>query len=303
MEDHQTTPGQVPFPPPAIRPSRIWSIALGAAVFAALVAWGVEEASLRYYGSHMTVKSAPRGYRPDLRAPNARELAASAATAPPRGNAPARRRDSIYGASRATIAYQQEFTAKAVALSGAAVGVMFGLALGLAIALAGGPAGRSWIQGAVVAILGAAVCGVLGWLTSRSLVPMFYLARIDNPGSTLVIASLLLIRGVPRMIAGLAGGLALGVAVGGGRPRMALGALGGLIGAAIGVALVVVGDELIALLASHNEIATSPILHSPVRRVAAILAVSVPSAVGAAWSILTFKPRPDEASVGSFQTP
>jgi hypothetical protein len=108
----------------------------------------------------------------------------------------------------------------------------------------------------------------------------------EEPGSVKMITALLLIRGVPRAIAGMAGGFALGVAAGGGRRRMVVGAIGGMIGAAIGVALVVVGDEFLALLSSQSEISTSPILRSPLRRVIAILAVAVPSASAAAWAIL-----------------
>ena len=70
---------------------------------------------------------------------------------------------------------------------------------------------------------------------------------------------------------------------------MLLGAIGGMVGAGLGVALVVVGDELIALMASQAEIATSPILRSPIRRVTAILAVTLPSAAAAAWAILDRK--------------
>lgn len=270
-------------PPPA--PRRVWTIALGAAVLAALVAWGVEEASLVYYGPRMTATSAPRDYRPDLRARMPGEPGGGP-PGRPGARGPAGNR-SIYGGSRALKAYNQEFTAKAVALSGGAVGAMFGLALGLALGLAGGRSARAWIVGGVSGVVAAALCGAAGWAATNALVPMFYLAISDNPGSPLAIASLLLIRGVPRMIAGLAGGLALSLAVGGSRRVVLRGALGGLIGAAVGVALVVIGDELIALVASDTELATTPILRSPVRRVAAILAVTIPSAAGAAWAILS----------------
>lgn len=287
--------------PTTIRPGRVWTFAFGAAFLAALIAWGVEEASLLYYGPQMMAKSAPREYRADLRAARPDEPGAGAVQgggggpgggARPGGGGGARPgggggpRNSPYGASRATKAYQQEFTGKAVALSGGAVGAMFGLALGLALSLSGVKTLGAWVRGLISGTIAAAICGAGGYFLTRNLVPMFYQAIADNPGSPLAIASLLLIRGVPRMIAGLAGGLALGVAVGAGRKRMLLGALGGMIGAGIGVALVVVGDEVIALLSSQSEIATSPILRSPIRRITAILAVSLPSAAGAAWAIL-----------------
>ena len=210
-----------------------------------------------------------------------------------RGGPGGGRGGSPYGAARAWRAYQEEHTAKAVALSGGAVGAMFGLAIGLAIGLSGGRSRKSWIVGIVASVIGASVCGVAGWYATQALVPIFYRARADNPGSALVTASLLLIRGIPRMIAGFAGGLALGVAAGGGSNRLIRGAVGGMVGAALGVVLMVIGDEVFALLASQQEIATSPILRSPLHRVAAILAVTVPSAVFAAWTILGVKNRPD----------
>ncbi len=274
VESSVTTTNRVPAALSKTRLGRLWALVLGAAVLAALVAWSVEEVSLNYYGPQITTKSAPRAYRLDLR-----------------GNSP-------YGPTRATRAYNQEFTAKAVAVSGGAVGAMFGLAFGLAIGLSGGPSGRSWLRGITASALGGTLGGVAGWLASRSLVPMFYQARADNPGTTLVLVSLLLIRGVPRMIAGMAGGLTLGVALGGGSARLFRGAIGGLIGAGIGVAIVVVGDELISLLVSHSQIAESPILRSPLHRVSAILAVSLPTAAFALWSILSLKLRRDPSPVG-----
>ncbi len=280
-----TAPGPDLLRPSAARPGRTWSIALGAALFATLAAWAIEEASLGYYGPQMTAASAPRGYRDDLRLRQANEPGGAVVRGGP--NAP--RGQSPYGATRARAAYIEEFTTRAVAVSGAAVGAMFGLAMGLASGLSGARSSRSWARGLAVGVLGAAACGAGGWLATWALVPTFYRARIDNPGSPLVLASLLLIRGVPRMIAGLACGLALGVATGGGSPRLARGALGGLIGAAIGVALVVIGDELADVLANHTEIASSPILRSPARRVSAILAVTLPSAACAAWAILSLK--------------
>jgi len=297
VEPTETTPSQAAPPPPASHARRLWSIALGAAIVAALAAWGVEESSLHYYGPQMTAKTAPREYRADLRGkqPGEGSLGGAPSGGPgggvggaPRGGGPpgGGRGGSPYGASRATHAYHEEFTAKAVALSGGAVGAMFGLALGLALGFAGGRSARSWIVGVVASVIGVVVCGVAGWMATQALVPIFYQARADNPGSPLVIASLLLIRGVPRMIAGLAGGLALGVAAGGGSSRMIRGALGGMIGAALGVALMVIGDEAISLFTAQQEIATSPILRSPLHRMAAILAVTIPSAVCAASAIL-----------------
>ena len=272
---------------PMMRPGRIWLIAMTAAVLAALIAWGIEEASIRYYGPQMTAKTAPRDYGTELRKRRLNEPGGAISPGAPSGTAGM----SPYGADRAAKAYKEEYTTRAIAISGGAVGAMFGLALGLALGLAGRASPRSWVRPVVASVIGAAVCGSAGWLATWALVPLFYQARADNPGSTLAIASLLLIRGVPRMIAGLAGGLTLGVALGGGGPRLLRGALGGMIGAAIGVALVVVGDEFIALLASQPDIATSPILRSPLRRIIAILAVTLPSAAGAAWSILNLKTR------------
>jgi hypothetical protein len=276
-------------PTSQIRPARIWSIAMGAAVMAALIAWGIEEASLKYYRPQLTAASAPRDYRPDLWVVRADE--------PGGGRPPGARagggRISQYGANRATMAMKQEFTAKAIAVSGGAVGALFGLALGLAVGLSGGVTARSSVRALAAAIFGASVCGAAGWLATWALVPLFYRAQIENPSNSLVMVSLLLIRGVPRIIAGLAGGLTLGVALGGGGSRMIRGAVGGMVGAAIGVALVVIGDEVIALLASQQEIVTSPILRSPSRRIVAILAVTLPSAAGAAWAILNMKTSRD----------
>ena len=277
---------------PSMQPGRIWLLAMTAAVLAALIAWGIEEASIRYYGAQMTVKRAPLDYGAELRKRRPNEPGGAVSAGAPRGTAGM----SPYGADRAANAYKEEYTTRAIAISGGAVGAMFGLAFGLALGLAPGASGRSWVRAVVASGFGATLCGAAGWLATWALVPLFYKARADNPGSTLAIASLLLIRGVPRMIAGLAGGLTLGVALGGGGPRLFRGALGGMIGAAIGVALVVVGDELIALLASQPDIATSPILRSPARRVAAILAVTLPSAAGAAWSILNLKIGPKVAT-------
>jgi hypothetical protein len=265
------------------RSGRIWLIAMIAAVLAALVAWGVEESSLHYYGSELTASKAPRDYRTDLLVRQPREPGA----APP-GARPGAGGRSPYGPTRAARAYNEEYTARAIAISGGAVGAMFGLAFGLALGLTGGTTSRSWLRGGFAAVFGTVLCGAGGWFATWALVPLFYQARAENPGSPLVIASLLLIRGVPRMIAGLAGGLTLGVALGGGS-RLFRGALGGMIGAALGVALVVIGDEVIALIASQPDIATSPILRSPTRRITAILAVTVPSAAGAAWAILNLR--------------
>lgn len=270
-----------------LHPGRLWAIALGAAIVAALAAWGVEEASLHYYGPQMTAASAPADYRPDLRGQQPGEGGLGAPPPPQAG----RRANSPYGASRAMRAYQEEFTAKAVALSGGAVGAMFGLAIGLALGLSGRGSTKSWVMGLVASIVGAALCGCIGWMATQALVPIFYKARADNPASTLVMVSLLLIRGIPRMVAGLAGGVALAVAAGGGRSRLVRGAVGGLVGAGLGVGLMVIGDEIVQLIVSESTIATSPILRSPARRVTAILAVTIPSAICATIAILGGKPQ------------
>ena len=284
MDRTETTASELSFTAP-MHPRRVWLIAMSAAVFAALVAWGIEEASIRYYGPQMTAKRAPGDYGLELRKRQPNEPGGPVSAGAPQSAGGM----SPYGADRAARAYKEEYTARAIAVSGGAVGAMFGLALGLAVGLSGGAARPSWVRAVIASVVGATLCGAAGWFATWALVPLFYKARADNPGSTLAVASLLLIRGVPRMIAGLAGGLTLGVALGGGGPRMVRGALGGMIGAAIGVALVVIGDEVIALIADQPDIATSPILRSPARRVAAILAVTLPSAAGAAWAILNLK--------------
>ncbi len=256
--------------PPAwtTRPGRIWALALAAALLASIAAWIVEEASLYVYGEKMAVTAAPPDYRPDIR-----------------------KSGGAYGANMATMAYKQEYTARAVAVSGAAVGVMFGLALGAAMGLAGGSTVKSWLKGAAIGLTVAATAGTLGWLLAWNLVPLFYQARDYSPDSPRVLESLLLIRGIPRMIAGFAGGLTLGLALGGGWDRMLRGALGGFIGAALGAVLVVVGDEMFAILIANVEAGTTPILRSPGRRAAAIVAVSFPTAIGATWAILGVKPE------------
>ena len=248
--------------PRASRRGRVWSFALAAAVLASLMAWCIEEASVRFYGEQMTTQSAPAEYRTDLR------------------------KSGAYGPNMATMAYKQEFTTRAVATSAGGVGAMCGLAMGFALGIAGGGTARGWLRAVIIGLLGAAAGGGLGWFAAWQLIPLYYKAKDISPGSADVLGTLLLIRGAPRLIAGMVGGLALGIALGGGPRRLVRGAAGGLVGALVGVVLAVVGGEMADLWFANAGEATAPILRSPLRRFASILAVALPTAAFATRCVL-----------------
>lgn len=158
--------------------------------------------------------------------------------------------------------------ARNLALSAGLLGALVGLALGLA----GGIAARSFPRTMKSALLGIVVGAVLGGAVPWVALPLYY--RLADPASS-SLAPALLLHGSLWTPAGVAGGLALGIALGGtGRAIRAL--IGGVIGAWLGT---LVYEMAGALAFPPTAQANLPIPMSPSARLLSCVSVALLTAL------------------------
>jgi hypothetical protein len=160
---------------------------------------------------------------------------------------------------------------------------MLGAALGLAMGLAGGIARRSGAAAFAAGGLGLILGAVAGAGSVVELVP-YYLKYVNRDGDDLIWP--LLTHGGLWSAVGAAGGLALGVGLGGWR-RTGRALLGGLIGALAAVLVFEVVGPLAFPLAKTGE----PISETWGSRLFARLAVAILAAAGAVLAVQDPKPR------------
>ncbi len=115
---------------------------------------------------------------------------------------------------------------------------ILGGTLGLALGLAGGIACRSGRAGTRAAVVGLVLGSLMAAGASMGLLPLYFRALDkDQEGLSLDLTLPLLVHCGIWSAAGLAGGLAYGIGLGGGRDRLIKAGIGGLLGAALGGAL------------------------------------------------------------------
>ncbi|MDR3623181.1 MAG: hypothetical protein P4L85_27760 [Paludisphaera borealis] len=154
---------------------------------------------------------------------------------------------------------------------------IFGATLGLMLGLAGGLSRRSPRAAAVSALVGAAVGALCGLAAARGSLPLY--RRLQYTVSNDLIASLAM-HGPPFALAGAAGGLALGIALGG-RSLLVRSTLGGALGALIGA---VVFEFLGALVFPTSETG-QPLAASAPARLLAPLIVAAFASLGALGAV------------------
>lgn len=169
------------------------------------------------------------------------------------------------------------------ALAFGALGGLLGLGLGLAGSLSRRPSRGALRSAAVGLILGAAT----GALPSFAILPWHWQTRHDDPASIDLTMPLLIHAGLWCGL-GAAAGLAYGLGRRGLKPRPLLaGALGGLIGAAIGT----VFYELVGAMSFPLERTTDPFSATASTRLLARLSVAVFAALGAVVSLNSRRSR------------
>jgi hypothetical protein len=231
-----------------MRRQRLWTLSVIAATVAGLSAWAADEPIQSYFQPPVRRRVDELGYV-SFRSSPADTVAANI--------------------KNAVVAY---------ALLGSLVGVLLGVAGGLAqrrLRAAAVAAGAGLLVGAILtALVSVPVLLAYWWyfgdnaLTQELLVPFLTHAAAWAP-------------------TGLAGGLALGLAVGGGRPLVVRSMVGGLIGAIVG-ALVY---ELAGAAVFPLDRTTFPVSGSAGSRLLARLAVAIGVAVFAVLGLFRFSPQ------------
>jgi hypothetical protein len=160
---------------------------------------------------------------------------------------------------------------------GAASAAILGLGLGLGLGLAGGWARRTPRAGLAAGLTGA-VLGTLGGIgASWVLLPLFY--RYEDPISGDLILPLLTQGGVWSVV-GAAGGLSLGLGLGG-RSLSLRAALGGLLGAALAASIF----QVVGALAFPDDETDQPVSKTWATRLIVRLLVAVLAAAGAVLTV------------------
>jgi hypothetical protein len=140
---------------------------------------------------------------------------------------------------------------KNAALANALLGAVLGLALGLA----GGIAGRSAARAATAAAVGTALGAALGAVMSLGLVPLFFYAKQFTETTEPDLSVALALHSGMWAPAGLAGGLAFAIGLGG-RRRAGRAMLAGLLGAFVATLLYeVIGAVFYPLAGTGDPIA------------------------------------------------
>jgi hypothetical protein len=164
-----------------------------------------------------------------------------------------------------------------------AFGVLGGM-LGLALGIAGGLTRWNVLSGLKAGVFGLALGGLLGAGTSLAIVPVYYraVAKAQEEMSHDLVLPLMIHGGI-WAACGLAGGIAFGIGLGGGRVRVLNAALGGLIGAAL--------YEMIGAMAFPAAKTTSPISFTWTSRLLARLLVASMTGLVAAAIVKGPDPR------------
>jgi len=196
-------------------------------------------------------------------------------------------RQQVMGQTILKASFQDQSAAdcKNAALAFAALGGLLGLALGLA----GGLARRNVSSGVKAGVVGLVLGGLLAASASLAIVPVYYRAldRAQEEMSHDLVLPLMVHGGI-WSVCGLAGGIAFGIGLGGGRARVLNAALGGLIGAALGAALF----EMIGAMAFPAAKTTSPISFTWGSRLFARLLVACLTGLVAAAIVKGPEPSP-----------
>ncbi len=174
---------------------------------------------------------------------------------------------------------EADFTAMIRALVGnaaVAFGFLGGL-LGLLLGIAGGMVRSAPRMGLTAGLLGAALGAAAGVGASMGVLPIYARAMTRPDMMDLDVAYAVLALGAVWGAVGATGGLAFGVAMGGGR-RALLGMAGGLIGGILGAA----AFELIAAAAFPLDGTTQPISNSRESRLLARALVALFTSAGVA---------------------
>jgi hypothetical protein len=173
------------------------------------------------------------------------------------------------------------------ALASALQGACLGLALGLAGGLARGAAG----VGAVAGLAGAVLGGALALGAAVALQPVYDRnVQLDQVDQSLTVP--LLVHGGIWGVAGLAGGLAFGLGLGGRRDLVARAAVGGLVGALLAT---FVFDFTGAMMFSEAK-TTRPLSLTWGSRLLARALVSLLAAAGVG-ALVAGRPAPEPAAV------
>jgi uncharacterized membrane protein required for colicin V production len=178
-------------------------------------------------------------------------------------------------------------------------GVM-GAILGGLLGVAGGLARRSTRSALIAGAIGLVLAGAAGALTSWGLVPKFYTYedQVQEQIGSAVVVPMLIHMGIWGSLGGLSG-LAAGIGLGG-RDRIVIAILGGLVGALVGTGIY----ELVGVYAFPMEMSTRPLSGSMTTRILARGLVCVLTAVGVVLALTAeSRPRPAAASSGSGAPP
>jgi hypothetical protein len=224
------------------RPARLWALALGGGVLAGLIAWLVGEAAYKYF------------------LPPLRQVTMMGVTI-----------------EVPTFADQVRADRKNATLAFGALGATLGLCLGAA----GGLARRSWPAAARGALAGVVLGGAAGAIASTAILPIYF-QRLEHDQEELSRDLLfpILIHGGIWATIGAAGGAAFGIGLGGNR-RVAVAALGGLIGGALGTVVYDIAGTMVFPAARTTE----PLAISWGARLLAMLSISVLTAAMAAMAV------------------
>jgi hypothetical protein len=167
---------------------------------------------------------------------------------------------------------------------------ILGGAMGLVMGFAGGLAGRSLSRGVLVGVAGLVSGGLVGFLASLALVPLFYQRYVPDPNDLL---APILIHGGIWVAIGAVGGMAFSVGMG--RRERAPHAIGGACLGAIVASLVFHG---ISEAFFPDSGSTGPVATSILVRLLGAFVVSVLIAFGAARGVLGRIPRPRMPAAG-----
>jgi hypothetical protein len=193
---------------------------------------------------------------------------------------------------KATFADQSAADSKNATLAFAVLGGLLGIALGMV----GGLARQSARAGAVAAAAGLVLGGVLGAVASWALLPVYFHAlAVAQEALSRDLTLPLLVHGGIWAACGLAGGVAFGIGLGGGRAVVVKAGFGGLLGAILGAALY----ELIGASVFPAQKTTSPLSTTWGTRLLARLLVCSLSAMLAAALVNLSGRRPAGASQSS----
>lgn len=224
------------------RPGRVWALALSGGVLAGLIAWLVGEATHTFF-------------------------------------IPAVRPVTVMGITQMIPSYHEQ--ARADRKNATLVFSAFGAILGLTLGAAGGLARRSLPAGARGTAVGALLGVAAGAGASVVLLPIFF-HRQEQAAEELsheVVFPLLIHGGLWGAI-GAAGGASFGFGLGG-KKRVAVAALGGLIGGILGAVVY----EVAGLMVFTEARTTQPLAIAWAPRLLAMLAVSLLTAAMAAMTL------------------